>query len=123
MINFNVTPKFKAENVYVVPNTSGKVGISELQKWFRNIAVPNVGQNSLILWDALTTHNKKNFKNVDFQGKEIDFVSIPGGMTRFVQPLGINRCVWNVLERLIFRRIWIQAIEIIRPQSLRSIAH
>lgn len=79
---------FRAQNLFVVPNKSGKLGKKELRRWFADVCVPNVGDKSMILWDALTTHTTKNLADIELLDKEIEFYTIPAGTTGLIQPLG-----------------------------------
>lgn len=75
----------------LIPNSSGKMGIREMQNWYREIVLKVVENGkSVVLWDSCATHNdQKHFSNIPKpNNKHIKFMNIPEGTTAYIQPWG-----------------------------------
>lgn len=81
---------FRHHEIYTVASTSGKITKELMKKWFLDVYFPNVGDDSILLLDSLTTYRDR--AQIDIEkpaGKEYAVITIPGGLTGDTQPLDV----------------------------------
>lgn len=93
---------FRAPNLALIPNTSGKMGIPEMKYWYEKILLEIVDDPpnpNLVLWDSCSTHKKTHFANVSNPtNKNILFENIPEDTTGLIQPWGKTSKIFVFLQ-------------------------
>lgn len=81
---------FRHQEIYTVASTSGKINKDLMKEWFLDIYFDNVGVDSVLLLDSLTTYRDR--AAIDREKppeKTYTVITIPGGLTGYVQPLDV----------------------------------
>ena len=81
---------FTADNISVLPTTSGKMTKDTLTKWYADVFFPNCGQKALLFIDSWNGHKDKEIMNrVKPEEVELELLIIPSGVTSICQILDV----------------------------------
>lgn len=82
--------KYKMVNIYPVSSQSGKMNKALLEKWFKEIYFPNVGEKTLLLLDSWNAHKDTALlETATPKDKNVEIMIIPEGTTGICQPLDV----------------------------------
>lgn len=94
---------FKHQEIHVMPSSSGKLTKPLLRDWFENVYFPNVGRNSILLVDSLTTYKDRSLIDANKpENVNYEVIVIPAGLTGTLQPLDVlfNRPYKSFLRKI-----------------------
>jgi len=80
---------FRARNITVYASTSGKLTSDLAIKWFKEVFLPNVGENSILCVDSWSGQGETKFQTVENSQKKVKVMTIPSGTTGMIQPLDV----------------------------------
>lgn len=81
---------YKTENIFPVASTSHIEGRKQIAIWAKDIFLPNITADSLLIHDAWSTYNTSEIKQlVKDKGFKLQTIEIPAGQTPVLQPLDV----------------------------------
>jgi hypothetical protein len=104
---------FKADNVFVVCSTSGKLTKNLVKEFAKNIIKPNINQDFLLLVDSWPGHNKINIYNDVFPNINCNLQIIPPGTTEEIQPADrVLFFQWKYFVKMMYSHIDLEDLNI-----------
>lgn len=80
---------YRADNIVAFATKSGKLTSELAVKWFSDVFLPNVGNESILCLDSWSGQTEKHFEKIDKGTKKVKVFTIPAGTTGYIQPLDV----------------------------------